>query len=1036
MRHTTKNQTGSALILVVALTTLLAAMGVMFVMTMRIDQAASTGISESKQLDAALESAAQTIANQLYLDVPGVTPGNPAFDYPGEHDPWLASIQPTADGQWPQISDVTGYLRRMYGIDAQRDMDIDVLPGYPSTARYIPEYPRLRLNADGEFLDHNGDYAPQGVAADASGDGIADSKWIVLDEVSADGQPILAAIRVIDNAGMLNLNTGYSFDPQESQRSRIDGRCPTQINIAALSRRGDPDIEQQGQYLPELDALKSIDGGFDIESFRPRMWRFGEVQDDYTLFDISDELELRYRYLLRSPARTRITNLWDFNQGWQMPMDGRGNQPYQRTSGNWIDRVTDPNDSYSSLRHLATTYSIDRSLDPTGRKQININRLREDDYWEDIVLERFVGDPNFLRYDINRDSEGIVSSFQLAQDEFDQILLNMRDFDHTTPGNGNGDLEGNYPTVLGNQFGFRRPLIFISEIARFARTLDNEEEDTPRASFAIELYKMPGNETWEPGEFVLTIDGAEELEIMPEHFAQRGGRFYVQLWEDPEAPFRQRPRYSDSPWDGATGVDPNVTLSWAPSRPDINQYDLYLGTEDQLQGQDPNLTPRQMLHEADRDSPFFVETLPASSYSPELEMDTTYYWRIDDVGDDDEVLFNGGVWQFTTWAQEPNDVRSRVTGIDELPISEDTQEIAIERRMQDGTFEVVDRLDFLDPPHYVDTEIVTEFFDYRSRTRTHTRSWRRDTSSGQVIKRIWDEELRTSHSLGHHSNWVDSTREPGQWEPIQLHVHHNRNFRTLGEVGLLFKVNPLTYPWDQDTTEQDVRVDLREQPIQRLLQYLTRIDAYPSYSNNPNEARVPGRININTAPEYVIAQLPWVAHRNPPLAPNEKYSLANAITTYRDYVDSRTGAASGPVNYEEWDRQGSEGFRTIGQLNHVFNQTDPNEARIDYYAVEPDLPHRFPDLTFGRGGSDGYRSDFEKRDLIFHRISDLVTVRSDVFTAYILVRLGTDGPQKRAIAIFDRSGVRVVYDDVADEDPSHVTGSVRIRALQKVPDPR
>ncbi|MHC4440914.1 MAG: hypothetical protein ACYS3S_26490, partial [Planctomycetota bacterium] len=80
----------------------------------------------------------------------------------------------------------------------------------------------------------------------------------------------------------------------------------------------------------------------------------------------------------------------------------------------------------------------------------------------------------------------------------------------------------------------------------------------------------------------------------------------------------------------------------------------------------------------------------------------------------------------------------------------------------------------------------------------------------------------------------------------------------------------------------------------------------------------------------------------------------------------------------------------------------------------------YPDLT----PNDGAISDFEERDVIFSRISNIVTVRSDVFTAYILVRVGADGPQKRVLAILDRSQVT----------PSG--GKVRILALHPVPDPR
>jgi hypothetical protein len=129
----------------------------------------------------------------------------------------------------------------------------------------------------------------------------------------------------------------------------------------------------------------------------------------------------------------------------------------------------------------------------------------------------------------------------------------------------------------------------------------------------------------------------------------------------------------------------------------------------------------------------------------------------------------------------------------------------------------------------------------------------------------------------------------------------------------------------------------------------------------------------------------------------------------------RTDIAQAIVTY----RDNQNGFESIGELMQV------NE--MGYYANDAneigDLAG-FPDLTPGGSTADGAEDDFEERDVIFARISDLVTVRSDVFTAYILVRLGVDGPQKRAIAIFDRSDVYSADDNV------------RIIALHPVPDPR
>ncbi len=105
-------------------------------------------------------------------------------------------------------------------------------------------------------------------------------------------------------------------------------------------------------------------------------------------------------------------------------------------------------------------------------------------------------------------------------------------------------------------------------------------------------------------------------------------------------------------------------------------------------------------------------------------------------------------------------------------------------------------------------------------------------------------------------------------------------------------------------------------------------------------------------------------------------------------------------------------------MNFVIDGDDDYSMR--YYKLKTGDLGGYPDLS----GGDGAADDFEERDIIFARISNLVTVRSDIFTAYILVRIGVDGPQKRMIAILDRSDVYSSGD------------KVKIVALHPVPDPR
>jgi hypothetical protein len=185
-----------------------------------------------------------------------------------------------------------------------------------------------------------------------------------------------------------------------------------------------------------------------------------------------------------------------------------------------------------------------------------------------------------------------------------------------------------------------------------------------------------------------------------------------------------------------------------------------------------------------------------------------------------------------------------------------------------------------------------------------------------------------------------------------------------------------------------VRVDPNDPIFENIFQYLTVIDP-TLHENPPQETRIKGRININTAPWFVIYQLPWI--RPLLLIESQPQVVAQAIVNDR----IRRGA-----------------FKSIANLVRV--------PEMGYYAYDSVDLAQWPDLTIPDVAID----DLEERDIIFTRISNLVTVRSDVFTAYILVRIGPDGPQQRSMAILDRSRVKTPKD------------KVRVLALHPVPDPR
>jgi hypothetical protein len=92
--------------------------------------------------------------------------------------------------------------------------------------------------------------------------------------------------------------------------------------------------------------------------------------------------------------------------------------------------------------------------------------------------------------------------------------------------------------------------------------------------------------------------------------------------------------FNPRPVDGAIGVDPNTLLSWSP-RKDAASHDVYLGTD------------YNDVNDADIDSPEYMGNFDVNSYDPcGLEIDTIYFWRIDEFNEPN--LWKGNVWSFDT----------------------------------------------------------------------------------------------------------------------------------------------------------------------------------------------------------------------------------------------------------------------------------------------------------------------------------------------------------------------------------------------------
>jgi len=190
------------------------------------------------------------------------------------------------------------------------------------------------------------------------------------------------------------------------------------------------------------------------------------------------------------------------------------------------------------------------------------------------------------------------------------------------------------------------------------------------------------------------------------------------------------------------------------------------------------------------------------------------------------------------------------------------------------------------------------------------------------------------------------------------------------------------------------------------------------YTSTP----IDGLVNINTAPRKVLECLPAIAQL---AVADDRTRVVNEIMAYRDYITY----GSGPTGSSDYgtdsrakvtkiepplvtprelrsDRNLDLGFATSGEIAIPIRQALPLAvggypgAAPGNYAVS-----MVGDDGFNTGG--GYPTgDLDKFNVHYKWLSNQVTVRSDTYIAYILVRPGgaTGSSQdRRFVALIDRS---------------------------------
>jgi len=751
---------GSALILTVVLTSLLAIVGVLFVMVSRVDQMATSAISENRSLNFAVETVVAKISRELVMDVPGMAdpnstpdPNSPSsqieeyYDYPDANNLWLASLEPYESGgnyYWRQIS-------RLYSTsDPNLGLQAAIVPDYQDPADIGPA-----------------------LMADADGDGVADSQWVILSDMSSPkGKPVYVAVRIIDNCAMLNANTAFKLDLSDPNAPARDVAGTSQMQISFLAMAGRPGFPPAGTEETNLLMARANSGvGVDPLNLRAYersvIWQYGEPNAPYTPFDMSDELELRYRFLLNHPDIDTRLEAWggEFRTpALNTPIElSRNPDVSSRPNDNaasladWYKRTGDPLDTNYAYRHIATTYNMDRIINPSGStfnngKMVNVNAADED-------LLRAA-----LREAILQNAPNSLAVEELAA-QLAVNIVDLRDRDAQV-------------TVLpvGSEtfFGFEAQP-FISEITF---TISESDADTSTNNhFAIELYN-PFDTDIPLGDFRLELRDPNNAIVagvnLTGHVIADGGRFVI-----------------------TNGADASNALGAA------SLMSAGSGRED------PNLVLATYRHVPDSDPPEYV-------------LDETY----------DVYLIR--------------------------------------------TVQAVDL--------YLDRQRTEYAWFVWSTSKNVTQSYARPDNDWNIV---YQEFAAASNTLGA-ANGLTGTKKNYNL------ASSAGDFVTVGDIARVLTVAPGPDPNDMigvrledEPLEERVRLDLRNPTFEKIFQYLTVIDP-TLHGHSALETRIKGRINVNTAPWYVIAQLPWM-----------QPAIAQAVVAYRDNLGGAFESTSSMLQVPE-----------------------------------------------------------------------------------------------------------------------------------------
>jgi len=979
MKTTTRQSVrrrGAALVLAVVVTVLLAVVGVMFVMVARVGEMQTGAVIDNADLDAAVQSVTariqQTLAEDLFgenLNEP-IGKSGPEYTFAGNDpdnpakrvNPWLASLEPKDDAgvlKWPFISEI---------IQSSITVEWDRQP------QIVPDYQKMTKIVDGKEVLLTSDEV-QKLYADADGDGVADSRWIQLPNTfTSRGKPIFAAVRIIDNCAMLNLNTAFGFyqkndgipwhskpwfvselhannnlpyEPGRESGNEL-GRILGEVNYGPFLR-GDDRGKIQRIRLGRNTDMNISPGDYYNQAIR----NIESPSGDYRLFDLGDELEMRNRFLLTSLAQARFEregvayNTFDWGRGefvggWNVPLRVKRTVCEDNDDLNmWRIRLNPANFDdtgnpvpthpfYYDRRHISTFYSFDRPL-RTGQYPLLEAALEK-------IYKQLIDGGMKKKQAVER-----LRKIEFVFRPLDNRPLDLRAMTSPAePARITANTRHARRNVLHLLYGLRAAYMAQGMAASVAakaacqfvvNLIDYCDDDAATtngvfgsADYGSQINKNPTylNQTLihrmisEVSENDPLVVGNSELD------------FGLELTETLYG-FERQPFISEVySFNDGTGVKAFALELINPYNDVIvlNGWNVQVGTQ-----------------ENKLDNSYIV---PAASVGTLGRL----------------VIYSGSIAGFTPQA---SDKQRAGFGLG-TPMNIPDGILRLQRPdpVNAGQLLTVDAITETERLHLITTTVAPAF-----------KAACRDDAGWKFANRSAYTTKDSVQTLGQ-PNAIAATGKG-----YQLPVANSGTIERLTDFLKIAAISnqkggatpkTITEQVADAVNESAIRPDLLNDGHKKILDYIC-------FLNRP-QGSLPGRININTAAVHVIAAA------IPPQLVVTVGGTENALTLAQKIVDNRP-------------------YERISDL-----------LKIDEFK-------KFADTTKPENvGDQLIRGDFEERDWIVSRLANIFTVRSDTFTAYILVRLGADGPQRRMIAIFDRTNVWT-----KDDRP-------RLVALHPVPDPR